>query len=173
MRPHPNGGAQVLSEETHISHDSFCDKNSQISGFVYNSTIINSHIVDSQIAQAEIVNSILVDCVVTSLHGQRPSVVGVKLSDVVVEGDSQLIGPWELHGIARIPTGVWHRPPKFIRITGNGIGTTVTESTNGYALIACLRKPVETWLKAGPRYGRYLGWTDDQVDQARQFLKSL
>ena len=187
---HRNGGATIIGTESHVSHDSYCDQKAKIfDSIVHNSTIIGESRLDhsqitratidhviaekSFIADASVSNSYLHDTVVASLKGQTPLVRGVVLRGVVVEGNAVLQGPWRLEGAARIPTGTWTRPPRFIEIRGENLFVGVTESTDGYALIACRRKPIKQWFRAGPRLGRILGWSTGEVKQVRLFFEML
>lgn len=165
---HRNGGASIVGTESHVSHDSFCDSDSVI--------------VDSVVVGSSLISSRVDHCIIAPLFGYAPSLFGVELYNVVVEGDAQLIGPWTLMGKqaeARIPTGRWERPPRYMVISGESaveghdVLCGVTESTDGHALIACMRKPLTKWLKFGPRLGRILGWTPAQVKQAADFFTML
>ena len=184
---HRNGGAH-LKGDSHVSHNSYCDAHSVIDrSIVHSSTVCNSLVIDSQVSQSTIIdtkieksfiaeaglnNCLLEDCIVTSFDG-KPQLQMVRLVGVIVEGDTKLIGPWELEGNARIPCGEWKRAPRFCRITGNGVDIGLTESTNGYAMMACWRHPIDKWLKAGPRLGRHYRWTEDQIQKAYEFYESL
>ena len=143
----------VISGETNIFHST-----------VIESTIVNSQIAESSVVGATIRNSVLYK---VKVEGR------VILGDVVAE-TCQLLGDWKLEGIAHIPTGIWHRAPRFQLITGeNGVEVGLTESTDGQAMMACWRKPIVSWLKAGPRLGKKHGWTGEQVETARRFYQEL
>lgn len=95
------------------------------------------------------------------------------LIDVIAE-NCELYGEWRLEGIARIPTGCWYRPPRFLHITGeNGVSVGLTESTDNHALMACWRKPISKWLAFGPRLGVKHGWEASQIQAAKDFFTML
>lgn len=188
---HPNGGASKFGTEVHVSADSFCDQRTEIGGnsSIFQSTlkdaiITSSHIFDSAAEMVWLSKSV---CSKSSLQGVftsesildrviascRDSGGIIILKDVVAE-TCELYGAWKLEGNARIPTGVWHRAPRFKRITGeNGVDIGLTESTDGYALMACWRKPIKTWLHAGPRLGRLHRWSESQIIEAKDFFTQL
>ena len=187
---HPNGGAQKIGLEVHVSADSFCDHLTQIQG---NSSVIRSSmchswarnvhafasklnecsIGDSVIAESGLIRIVARDVVLDQVTawGDRGSII--TLEEVVAE-NCRLFGRWSLFGNARITCGDWHRAPRFKRITGdNGVDVGLTESTNGHALMACWRKPITQWLKSGPRLGIKHKWSEDQINTARLFYESL
>jgi hypothetical protein len=133
---------------------------------VVNSTLLDCRVKDSEIVQAWVNDSQLSSCIVRPIQSERPTINTVALRNVLVEGDSDLRGPWTLDGLARIHRGVWEQAPRFMEVKGeNGVHVGVTECTEGYAHIACRCKPVKAWLEAGPRLGRILGWTGEQIKQ--------
>jgi hypothetical protein len=143
------------------------DESVVLNSRIASSTILESQLRDSIVAHAWINQSILDDCIVRAVERESPSLTGVALRNVIVEGHSILRGPWTLDGIARIHRGVWERPPRFLEITGeNGVHVGVGECTEGHAHIACRCKPIATWLRAGPRLGRMLGWQPEQISLA-------
>lgn len=168
---HSNGGARVIGTHCHVSHDSFCDVSSIISeaAKVFHSSVIGSRILGSTVLGSQLTGVDAVDCILDGVSAKGPF-----LREVVAES-CELYGLWQLEGIARISCGVWHRAPRFIkiagesRIPGHDIRAGITESTDGHALIACMRKPLSQWLGTGPnnspgrRLGRMLGWTDEQT----------
>lgn len=188
---HRNGRGTILGIDAHISHDSFLDMESTVIGHsyilgassimgsqvtdshIFNTTIDHSDVSGSVVAGADIKRCVLRNASVNTLFGKRPYCEQVELEDAVVEGDACLIGPWSVEGNLRIPTGRWFRPPRHLTIEGEGVAAVLTESTDGHALIACMRKPVEQWLKAGRRLGRMLGWTDAQTLEAYRFMEML
>lgn len=168
---HRNGGAQILGTEPYITKDSYCDGNSSIQGEsnIFASTLISSSVIDSSIAESSIVGARVSDSVLykVKVEGQ------IVLSDVVAE-TCQLLGNWRLEAIAHIPTGIWHRAPRFQLITGdNGVRVGLTESTNGHAMMACWRKPLTSWLKYGPRLGGRHSWTAEQIATAKRFFEMV
>lgn len=189
---HPNGGASKHGTDVHVSADSFCDVNSRLYG---KSAVIGSALVGSMVEDAQVFSSKLrfahaVTSVVAESNLNRVCAVGCVLHRVDVLGNAggekhqmhlthvvaencELYGEWELTGNARIPCGVWHRAPRFCRITGDGVDVGLTESTDGHALMACWRKPTYKWLAFGPRLGRKHGWTEQQIKQARDFFTEL
>jgi hypothetical protein len=188
---HPNGGAAKIGTEVHVSPDSFCDQASEIGGnsSIFQSTLKDAIICNSQLydtaAETVWLNSSV--CSKSSLQGifAHESILDrvvasndgsggiLYLKDVVAE-TCELHGTWRLEGNARIPTGIWYRPPRYKRITGeNGVDIGLTESTEGYALMACWRKPITQWIKAGPRLGRLHGWTSEQIMAAKEFYEEL
>ena len=185
---HRNGGAH-LKGDSHVSHNSYCDSSSVIDrSIVHSSTVCNSLVIESQVSQSTIIdtkieksfiaeaalnNCLLEDCIITSFNG-KPQLQMVKLTGVIVEGDTKLIGPWELEGNARIPCGEWRRAPRFCRITGeNGVDVGLTESDAGFGMLACWRKPLTELLHAGPRLGRKYKWSQEQIESARRFYQML
>lgn len=188
---HPNGGALKFGLEVHVSPDSYCDSQSQLSGVssIFQSNLRGALIVGSKVFESSLDTVWLnrSDCAKSSLQGvfarecildrvvaSNDGAVGIlTLKDVVAE-NCELHGSWTLEGNARIPTGCWFRAPRYLRITGeNGVDVGITESTDGYALMACWRKPITSWLKAGPRLGRLHGWSSEQIRAAKEFYESL
>lgn len=187
---HPNGGARKIGTEVHVSPDSFCDHTTEIGGdsailqcTLKDSVVINSKLFDTAAETVWLNGSIcsrsslqgvfasecILDRVVASNHGS-----GVLLLRNVVAETCELHGSWRLEGNARIPEGVWHRAPRFARITGeNGVDFGLTESLPGYGMLGCWKKPLTELLKAGPRLGRKHGWTEEQIHQARLFYEEL
>lgn len=168
---HSNGGAQVVGADCHVSRSSFCDKDSRVTqSKVFHSSLVGSSVYEGSV----IVGSQLSRCLMIASIIDGAIVDGPMLRDVVAE-NCELYGPWRLEGIARIPCGIWYRAPRFIeiasesRIPGHDIRAGITESTDGHALIACMRKPLSQWLgtgvnnSPGRRLGRMLGWTDEQT----------
>lgn len=177
---HVNGGGLVVCYEDqhvrqgHVSSDSYVCPGSIVKGdsTVLSSSLIKTTVHESVLGQTVSTSSVIANCL---LH--ETVVKNVLLRNVVV-GNADLIGPWMLEGIARIPEGVWTRPPRFQLISGdNGVEVGLTEgiTKNGqkHALMACWNKPVRQWLHAGPRLGRLHGWTAEQVETARVFFQSL
>lgn len=148
--------------ECHVSRDSFCDESSVITrgGKIFHSSLIQTSVGASTILGSQLSRLSAVDCVLDSVVADGP-----RLREVVAE-NCELYGQWRLDGIARIPCGIWHRSPRFVEINGEEFRAGITESTNGHALIACMRQPLIKWLHAGPRLGRMLGWTPEQVQIA-------
>lgn len=113
----------------------------------------------------------------SAFHGRsrlfgRATVRHAALRDASVYGDAGIIGRSEstvaLDGFYRVGTGKWKDPPGFHRL--EELEISLTESTDGHAYIACRRKTIDDWLKLGPRMGRHHGWTEEEIDQARQVL---
>jgi len=152
---HPNGLAECYGFDHDLDAETYC-----ANSIVYGRTVT---------CQSVITASVLRDCIIrhSALHR-------VSLSGVVVDG-AKLQGPWELHGLARIHGGLWARPPKFLQITGeNGLDVGLTECHKpGYAHISSRCHKISEWLKFGPRLGRRLGWTPEQVASAYQFIEHL
>lgn len=190
IRRHVNGGAQKVGSEVHVSADSFCDGRSVLQGtsHVFGSMLLNGHLKDSQsfnseFLHVEAVKGVFVEsrCLQLTVRDSvlhKVTVVGGKFGrialDQVVAENCELRGHWTLEGNARIPTGIWHRAPRYKLITGeNGVEVGLTESTEGHALMACWRKPITKWLKYGPRLGIKHGWTAQQIEDARLFFQDL
>ena len=188
---HRNGHGRILGVDAHISHDSFLDSESTAAGRTYilgsssvidsqvinsnifNATVDHSHAINSFVVGADVKGCVLHDASINTLFGKRPYCDRVELDGVIVEGDAALIGPWSVSGNLRIPTGVWFRPPRHLVVEGDGVEAVLTESSDGHALIACMRKPVTSWLRAGRRLGRMLGWSDAQTLAAHRFMEQL
>lgn len=188
---HANGGALKFGTEVHVSPDSYCDRATELGGdcAILQCTLKNSIITDSKVfdcagesvwlsrsvcskssLQGVFAHECILDRVIASNEGSEGILT---LKDVVAE-NCELHGSWKLEGIARIPTGCWFRPPRFLHITGdNNVSVGLTESTDGYALMACWRKPITSWLRAGPRLGRLHGWSSEQIRAAKEFYESL
>ncbi len=187
---HPNGGAQKIGLNVHVSADSFCDAGSRIYGDsgvlgstlmcsmvenaqIFNSELQLSHAVGSIVAESTLGSICVVDGVIHKVLGCGSRGSQLKLKDVVAE-NCELYGNWSLEGNARIPTGVWHRAPRYKLISGeNGVSVGLTESTDGHALMACWRKPIDKWLKYGIRLGRKHRWTESQINDAKLFFEEL
>lgn len=170
IRRHVNGGAQKVGSEVHVSADSFCDEESRIQG---HSAVFESSLIKAALKDTTVVHSQLSLCVLNDCIAHNAEIALVHLRDVVVE-NAMLFGPWMLDGNARIPTGIWHRAPRYKLITGeNGVSVGLTESTEGHALMACWRKPITKWLAFGPRLGIKHGWTAQQIEDARLFFQEL
>lgn len=187
---HPNGGALKIGTEVHVSQDSFCNYVSEIRGHssvltstlldvklsnsvVFQSTVEFSCIAESTIAESLIDGLSAEGCILHRVEMKTPLTGQIRLKDVVAE-TCCLHGSWTLEGIARIPTGEWHRPPRFCHITGdNGVSVGLTESTDGHALMACWRKPIRKWIAFGPRLGRKHNWTEIQINAAKLFFEEL
>lgn len=189
---HPNGGALKIGTEVHVSPDSFCDAESRIDkeSEIFSSTIARSRICNGKVFNSRVQGSMVwhstiaeSTCSALDLRGailHRVTAASAVLSgtlltliDVVAE-NCEIYGNWSLEGNARIPTGIWHRAPRYRRITGeNGVDIGLTESTEGYALMACWRKPITKWIHAGPRLGRLHGWTGEQIRAAKEFYEEI
>lgn len=188
---HTNGGALKIGTEVHVSADSFCDERSQIRGcsgifsssvsncLVSNSTVFNSGVQStvagfSTVAESSCSALELHDAILHRVIAASTILSGnfLTLREVVAE-NCELYGNWSLMGNARIPTGVWHRAPRFLRITGEGVDFGLTESCGGYAMLGCFRKPLSELLHAGPRLGRKRGWTESQIRAAKEFYEML
>ena len=187
---HRNGHGKLLGTQIHTSHDSYIDATSVVAGktIVVGSTIVNSTITNSVIFGASIADSVVNECIITPLYGKSPLVAQVEITKAVIEGDTTLIGFWTLIADqveARIPCGVWYKPPQYLEIVGESavpgfpVKVGITESTEGHALIACMRKPLNQWLgkdenhSPGRRLGRAKGWTDSQTLEVYRFFESL
>lgn len=134
----------------------------------------NSDVVSSEIVASEVVDCRLTRCRVFANEGMKPVVYGVKLAGVTVFGGATLYGPWglELEG-AHIHDGVWREAPRHLLIEGGGLHVAVVECTEGRAHMGCTCRPVKHWLDRGPKLGRRLGWTGEQIEACRTFLLSL
>lgn len=157
--------------------------------FAYESTLQHSAIADSRLARAHVVRShvqgsAVVDgaiiasnlrgVTVEPAYGFSPHVKGVTLEDVIVSGGVALEGEWEMRGRYRIDRGLWERAPRHMEIEGsNGVHVGVSECTPGLAHVACRCKSIEFWLGRGVSIAARLGWTKEQIEECRNFLKSL
>jgi hypothetical protein len=158
---HRNGGL-AIGTEAHVSEDSYFDKASEVHG----RSVVYGAIIEA---------STLIDCLVGPLFGASPRVSGVFLQGVRVEGRAELQGPWRMICAgAFIHQGEWQRAPRHILIRGeNGVSVAVSECTEGWAHIGCRCREIGFWLKCGPRIGRRLGWTEEQIERCRVFFESL
>lgn len=191
---HPNGGALKIGTEVHVSADSFCAE-SKISGqsevfssMIAHGSLSDARVFNSRVQGSEVIGSSIAEsaCSGVRLHGailHRVTAAALILApfegtqpltliDVVAE-NCELFGNWELIGNARIHEGVWHRKPRFLRITGEGIDFGLTECRPGYAMLGCWCKPLTELLHAGPRLGRKRGWNSSQVQAAKEFYEEL
>lgn len=188
---HPNGGALKIGTEVHVSPDSFCDSHTEIGGnsSIFQSTLKEAVIYGSKLFDTAGENVWLTDsdCSRSSLQGvfahgcildrvtasNHESGGLITLKDVVAE-TCELHGNWRLEGNARIHEGIWHRAPRFCRITGdNQVDFGLTECRPGFAMLGCWCKPLEELLKCGPRLGRKHGWTREQIRTAKEFYEEL
>lgn len=185
---HPNGGAAKFGLEVHVSPDSYCDHRSVIRGnsAVFSSTLLNGladgcNVFNSTLDRSCAINSTLAESSCLRLYAKEVVLhkvdalgdgTGILLKEVVAE-NCKLYGTWTLDGNARISTGIWYRAPRFLRILGEGVDFGLTESTGGYAMLGCFRKPLTELLHAGPRLGNKRGWTADQIRAAKEFYESL
>lgn len=186
VRLHLNGGAQKHGTDVHVSADSFCDRNSVIRGksVILHATLEATHVADSHffgggsrlssviastLAESVLLKAAINGCVLDKVV----AVGGVDLTDVVAE-NCTLYGKWSLDGNARITCGEWYRAPRYFRITGdNGVDVGLTESTDGHGMMACWRKPLTSWVKAGHRLAKKHNWTEVQAKQAVDFFQML
>lgn len=188
---HPNGGALKFGVEVHVSPDSYCDRATELGGdcAILQCTLKNSIITDSKLfdcagenvwlsrsvcskssLQGVFAHECILDRVIASNEGAEDILT---LKDVVAE-NCELHGSWKLEGNARIHEGVWHRKPRYLRITGdNQVDFGLTECKPGYAMLGCWCKPLKELLTAGPRLGRKHGWTAEQIRAAKEFYESL
>ena len=194
---HPNGGAQKIGTEVHVSADSYCGRGSVIAGdsVVLRSTLVISDVRHSKLFNSQLQLSSLGASVVSESHLIQVTAEGcvldrirafggpftegfvehgrIYLRDVVAE-TCELYGTWNLCGIARIHEGRWTRSPRFQHITGdNQVSFGLTECKPGYAMLGCWCKPLKELLHAGPRLGRKRGWTEKQIQEAREFYEML
>lgn len=190
---HPNGGALKIGTEVHVSADSFCDERSEISGcsgvfsssvsncLVSNSTVFNSAMQSTVARSSTIADSACAGLLVFGAVLHKVTAASVALIEGppltlfgVVAENCELYGNWELKGNARIHEGVWHRKPRFLRITGdNQVDFGITECRPGFAMLGCWCKPIRELLHAGPRLGNRHGWTGEQIEAARRFYQEL
>lgn len=190
---HPNGGGEKVGDGVHVSPDTFCNEESSLLG---TTSMFHSSAMFIRIRDCQVFSSVLrvvfadqsvfcqstlqdVQCKdvildnVTATGNTAPMISLLTLEGVVAE-NCELVGDWALIGNARIPTGRWTRAPRFCRITGeNGVDFGLTESTDGYAMLGCWRKPLTELLKAGPRLGIKHHWDDAQIRTARDFFQQL
>ncbi len=152
-RRHHNGGGKLYND-AFVSQDSFVDRASAVFGE------------KSNITSSRLQCSVISDCVI---HRARMS--AVNLVGGVVDGDVQLIGPWDLCGPFYIRHGIWRRAPRNKVIAHeSAIYVGVTESTEGRVFIGCNERPITDWLRFGLKVGKWLSWPDDVAIQAGKGL---
>ncbi len=171
---HSNGGARVAGTECHVSCNSFCDKDSRIEqSKVFHSSLVQSSVTEGSV----VVGSQLSRCLVIASIIDGAIVDGPTLRDVVIE-NCELYGAWKLEN-AFVSHGIWHRAPCSLIISGESaiegyeVYATLTESTDGYALIGSKRKPISKWIRVGEHMGKRLGWKPEQVRQGIDFFVML
>jgi hypothetical protein len=139
------------------------------------SFIEKSDLVGSEVVTADVKGCRLFQCRVFADGGPRPRLRGVTLTGVTVYGDVALNGPWglALPG-AHIHAGEWSEQPRHALIEGEGLHVAVVECTDGRAHVGCECRPIKQWLEGrrSKRASRY-GWSKEQIELCRNFLKSL
>ncbi|HEX8097299.1 MAG TPA: hypothetical protein VF507_04660 [Pyrinomonadaceae bacterium] len=179
MPRHPNGQGRIY-DDAEVDRAAYLDRQSVArhkarvrSGHIFGSTVEGSTFISDY---PDITDSTL-DCHSVSGRavllrcglGSGVEVWGdARLTDVIITGpvliygDAELVGPWELStGFgARIPTGVWTRPPRTLKM----LRFSVTEGVGG-AWIGCRRKPYSEWFARGPAIGRRMGFSDEEVKE--------
>jgi hypothetical protein len=168
---HPKGRGTIHGLDAFVSHDSRLDFTSSVRGqsHVFDSVIAEgSNILNSQLSNCALWESLIVDSILCSTVA-----IDVQLDSVVVE-DCKLNGPWHLDAPIHMRDGIWNRPPRYHIIKGeNGVQVGLAESLNGFAFMACYHKPLQKWLKYGPRLGQKHGWENSQIQEARDFFTML
>lgn len=170
--------------------DSIIAENSIIRGnsIISNAEIVNSIIEDSVISgqhRLKIENSVIRNGVVVSGNAIiKDSVIAdgarifddakiqyANISQASIYGNAEIIGTAQqktvIDGFLRVPTGLWARSPRYFRYD---FGVSLTESTDGYALVGCLRKKINVWVKNRYKFAEFHGWTKKDADHAAEIL---
>ncbi len=162
--------------ETHCFHSNLLQsivKGSYLANsLIHKSFVENSIIADSQINKSTVVCHSVTNSNLENSHLLGESIISKsviknsKFSNLIVSNAN--IIDWDLLNLpttnfqfARITSGTWRIPPRIHRF--EDLNMTVTESTNGQALIGCIEKPMSEWIKCGDRFGRAKGWLPHHV----------
>ncbi len=158
------------------------------SSIVSNAEIVNSVIEDSVIAgqyRLKIENCIIRNGVFVGGNafikdseisdGARifddSKIVCASVSQASIYGRAEIHGTLQektiIDGLLRVPSGLWSRPPRYYRYD---FGVSLTESTDGYALIGCLRKKINVWVKNRYKFAEFHGWTKADANHAAEIL---
>lgn len=87
----------------------------------------------------------------------------------IVCGNAVVIGT-AIEGNTFIDRGVWNRPPLSFTCKS---GFCVTESTGDLINIHCITSPARKWLKAGERYGRVLGLSEEDIREIDEYVNRI
>lgn len=168
---HANGGALATGFDHDFSPDCFLDSDTRISGrtILRSVTSIRSTLNDVIAFESKFTNCLVTDAIIC-----RSTVDGPLLTGVVVDG-AVLSGKWRLEGLVRIHGGVWVRPPMFQEIKGeNGLHIGLTEChLEGRVHFSSRCHEAIRWQQFGPRLGRRLGWTEEQIKTAYEFCEAV
>lgn len=166
-----------MGHEAYVSPDSYFDRDSAAEGRtrVCSAAVTRSAVRDSTVSAAHLADCLLDDCIVVAHLGHAPTLRGVNLRGVRVEGEVFMGGAWEMDCPgAWVHAGSWHRAPRALCVAGeNGVRLAVVECERGLAHFGCKCRPVLYWLTRGPAVGRRLGWTEAQIEAASLFLEGL
>ena len=165
---------QTALKDSFVARLCFVHESAVADSRLVTSTVTNSEVSSSSVVGAYVEGSRLSGCRVASDGASLPFLSGVRLSGVTVSGEVSLVGPWglELPG-AHIHAGLWHEPPQFRSIDGEGVHVALVECTEGRAHMGCACRPVAHWLDRGPKLGRRMGWSEEMIETCRTFLQSL
>jgi hypothetical protein len=137
-------------------------------------TVRNSILICSEVSGRPALNR--VHAVGTTEICDNPVLIGTDddylvLSNAIIYGNPVIQGAFTVTG--RVHEGVWTRPPKHIKLPW----CDLSECVNGKMLLDCYCRPVEWWLRFGPRIAKKWDWNQDQIDVTletieREFLVS-
>jgi hypothetical protein len=184
---HKRGKASVDADvcpDSLMDKDSYADRGARIWHSNISQSWIEGKVLDSAIrssrilAAGEVVCSTIIDSTVDggAVYGshvqnsivsggliRNGKVISSEVSGGTIQGGAVVFG-FNVDRDMRIGDGLWGRPPRYIEIDNASTHIGVTESTDGFAYIACQRKRMETWVKGKARFGKVMGWSDDVLD---------
>lgn len=200
MLRHRHTRGQVLDLSSEVCPNSVLDKAQVSTGSdVYVSNIRTSWIEQSRlirclVEESDVYGSLITHSVVAKTKLYNANVIDSLIHGSTIEGgdfrgaevinctvEAGWIGNAKIEGLTivdpiRIGTGYWTRLPGYFEINNEvASGVIVTESTNGYAYIGCIRKPMKLWIKGSKRFQKVIGWDDGTreliVETFREWLK--
>ncbi len=183
---HSNGGGHV-EDEAEARPAAYVDSDSRVIGRarahsgrlisstlsiearLHNATVVRSVVACDEVTGGRIVESFLGDQVCC---WDSPTLFRVNATGGVrIYGDAVLLGRPDrllrLYGDMRIPTGTWHRAPRYQHL-GHCF---LTESGPGWVLVDCKHNSYASWFRVGERFARrHYNWTPEMLAQVREVL---
>lgn len=134
-----------------------------------NTEIVQSRLIDSRVRGGIVIGALVLG---SKIRGRArikgdTSRGGVKIIGSTVKGDAVVEGDAIIKGITlkewmRVSTGVWLREPRYFNLAEPEMADVgITESTDGYAHIACQRRPMADWIKKRKLWIKAGGWTEE------------